>query len=64
MLLETDIISRVETYIRHPVFAGSDEVMEGVLEDLRDKAESRLISPEAFSRLCGLILDSPHFRMN
>jgi len=64
MLLETDIIARVEMYIRHPAFTGSDEVMEGVLEDLRDKAEARQIGHEAFERLRVLILDSPHFRMN
>ena len=39
MLLEATIVARVETFLRHPVFAGSDEVMAGVLEDLEAKAE-------------------------
>jgi len=64
LILEADIVDRVQTYVRHPVFAGSDEVMAGVLEDLEDKAEARQISPEAFARLRNLILGSPHFRMN
>ena len=64
MLLEAAIIARVETFLHHPVFAGSDEVMTGVLEDLEDKAEARLIRPETVARLRGLLLASPHFRMN
>lgn len=64
MFLESAVIARVETFIRHPAFAGSDEVMEGVLEDLEGKVEARQISPEAFARLRGLILASPHFRLN
>jgi hypothetical protein len=64
MILEAAVVARVESLIRHPAFAGSDEVMEGVLEDLEGKVEARVISPEAFARLRGLLLDSPHFRMN
>jgi len=64
MLLEADIIARVETFVRHPVFAGSDRVMEGVLEDLEDKAETRLITEATYARLRDLILHSPHFRNN
>jgi hypothetical protein len=64
MPLEATVVARVETFIRHPPFAGSDEVMEGVMEDLEVKVEAREISPEAFERLRGLILASPHFRMN
>jgi hypothetical protein len=64
MLLEATVIARVESFIRHPAFSGSDEVMEGVLEDLEGKVEARQISPEAFARLRGLLLASPHFRMN
>jgi hypothetical protein len=64
MLLEAAVVARVETFIRHPAFAGSDEVMEGVIEDLEDKVEARQISPEEFVRLRGLLLASPHFRMN
>jgi hypothetical protein len=64
MLLEATVVARVETLIRHPAFAGSDEVMEGVLEDLEDQVEARQISPQEFARLRSLILASPHFRMN
>ena len=64
MHIESAVVARVETFIRHPAFAGSDEVMEGVLEDLEGKVEARQISPEAFARLRDLILASPHFRMN
>lgn len=64
MSLEATIVARVETFLRHPTFAGSDEVMVGVLEDLAGKAKARQISPEAFDRLRELILASPHFRMN
>jgi hypothetical protein len=64
MLLEAIVVARVETFIRHPAFAGSDEVMEGVLEDLEGKVEAHQISREEFARLRGLLLASPHFRMN
>jgi hypothetical protein len=61
MLRESAIIARVETLIRHPAFAGSDGIMEGVLEDLQAKADARQISREAAERLRGLALASPHF---
>ncbi len=64
MCPESAIVARVETFIRHPAFDGSDEVMGEVLADLEDKAESGQIGREAFVRLRGLILESPHFRMN
>jgi hypothetical protein len=64
MFLEAAVVASVETLISHPAFAGSDEVMEGVLEDLEGKVEARQISHEEFSRLRGLLLASPHFRMN
>ena len=64
MILESDLIVRVETYIRHPAFAGSDEVMRTLLSDLESRLEDHQVSPEAFSRLRSMILDSPHFRMN
>jgi hypothetical protein len=34
MPLESTIIERVETLVRHPVFAGSDQTMDLILEDL------------------------------
>lgn len=64
MSLEATIVARVETFLHHPTFAGSDEVMIELLEDLAGKAEARQISPEAFDRLRERILASPHFRMN
>ena len=64
MLRETDIIARVETYVRHPVFEGSDEVMQDVLSDLEGKAGSHQISGTTYERLRDLILRSPHFRDN
>ena len=62
MILETTIIERVETYVRHPVFTGSDDVMRDVLDDLADKAVARQISEATHRRLRALILRSPHFR--
>lgn len=64
MLLESAIVARVQSFVCHPVFAGSAEVLEGVLEDLEDKAQARQISPEAFARLRDQLLASPHFRLN
>ena len=62
MLCEADIISRVETYIRHPVFAGSDAVLRDVLDDLEDKAQADQIGRETYRRLRDRILGSKHFR--
>lgn len=64
MICEADIIARVETYVRHPVFEGSDEVMQGMLEDLQGKVSRRQISGTTFDRLRELILHSRHFRDN
>jgi hypothetical protein len=38
MHLESTIIERVEIFLRHPTFAGSDGVMETVLADLESRA--------------------------
>lgn len=64
MTCEADIIARVETYVRHPVFRGSDEVLQDVLDDLTGKVEAREISGTTFERLRDLILESPHCREN
>ncbi len=64
MILEATIIERVETFARHPVFAGSAQLMEGVLEDLQCKVEAGQITDATYQRLRDLILGSPHFRMN
>jgi hypothetical protein len=64
MWLESTIIDRIETFIRHPTFARSDAVMETVLEDLESWACARQISQATFGRLRELILRSPHFARN
>ena len=64
MCHEATIIARVETYIRHPVFEGSAEVMRDVLDDLEGKASLQEISGTTLERLRDLILRSPHFRDN
>jgi hypothetical protein len=64
MRLETTIIERVETFIRHPTFAGSDGVMETVLDDLESRACAQQISRETYRMLREVILRSPHFPRN
>lgn len=64
MYLEPTIIERVETFVRHPVFQGSDEVMEDVLDDLEFRASVNQISQATYLRLGELILQSPHFVRN
>ena len=61
MPLESTIIERVETFVRHPVFAGSDKAMDLVLEDLEAMVEGGRIHPATYRRLRGMILRSPHF---
>jgi hypothetical protein len=60
MCLESTIIERVETVVRHPTFAGSDGVMETVLEDLESRACARQISQATYRMLREMILRSPH----
>ena len=64
MRLESTIIERVETFIRHPPFARSDAVMVTVLEDLESRACAHQISQATYLRLRELILRSPHFAPN
>ena len=64
MRLETTIIEQVEDFIRHPVFAGSDGVMETVLDDLESRACARQISQATYRMLREMILRSPHFSGN
>ena len=47
MHLESTIIERVETFVRHPVFAGSDKAMDLVLEDLEAMVEGGRIPRRA-----------------
>ncbi len=61
MHLESTIIDRVETFVRHPVFAGSDQTMDLVLEDLEAMVEGGRISQATYRRLRQMILRSPHF---
>ena len=61
MHLESTIIERVETFVRHPVFAGSDKAMDLVLEDLEAMVEAGRIHPATYRRLREMILSSPHF---
>jgi hypothetical protein len=60
MPLESTIVERIETLVRHPVFAGSDQAMDLVLDDLESLQRSGQIGPATYRRLCGMILRSPH----
>lgn len=61
MTTESSIIERVETFIRHPVFAGSDQAMGMVLEDLEAMAEAGRLGQATYRRLREMILNSSHF---
>jgi hypothetical protein len=60
MRLESTIIERVATFVRHPTFAGGDRVMEAVLGDLESRACAHQISQATYRRLREMILRSPH----
>ena len=60
MHLESTIIERVETLVRHPVFAGSDKTMNLIIADLRAMAEGGQIGEATYRKLRGMILRSPH----
>ena len=60
MCLESRIIERVETFVHHPVFAGSDQAMELVLDDLDAMVQGGQIGPVTYRRLREMILRSPH----
>jgi hypothetical protein len=61
MHLETTISDRVETFVRHPVFAGSDQAMDRVLGDLEAMERSGQIGQATYRELREMILRSPHF---
>ena len=61
MALESTIIERVETLVRHPVYAGSDRVMDLILHDLESLEQRGQIGQATYRRLRGMILRSPHF---
>jgi hypothetical protein len=60
MYIESDIVERVETFVRHPVYAGSDRAMDLVLDDLRSLERSGRIGQATYRRLFGMIVRSPH----
>jgi hypothetical protein len=61
MHVESTIIEHVETFVRHPVFAGSDKAMDLVLEELEAMVEGGRIQRATYRRLREMILRSPHF---
>jgi hypothetical protein len=60
MPLESAIIERVEILVRHPAFAGSDQTMDLVLDELESLERSGQIGQATYRRLRGMILRSPH----
>jgi hypothetical protein len=61
MHLESTITDRVETLVRHPVFAGSDKTMDLVLDDLELLERCGRIGQATYRALREMILRSPHF---
>jgi hypothetical protein len=61
MHLESTIIERVETHVRHPVFAGSNTAMDLIIADLKAMAEDGRIHQATYRKLREMILRSPHF---
>ena len=60
MRLESTIMERVETFVHHPVFTGSDQAMGLVLDDLETLERSGQIGQASYRRLREMILRSPH----
>jgi small nuclear ribonucleoprotein (snRNP)-like protein len=60
MRLESTIIERVETFVHHPVFAGSDRTMNLVLDELKSLERNGQIGQATYRRLREIILRSPH----
>jgi hypothetical protein len=60
MPLESTIIERVDTLVRHPVFAGSDQALNLVLDDLKSLKRSGQIGQQTYRKLREIILRSPH----
>jgi hypothetical protein len=58
---ESTIIERVETHVRHPVFAGSDKAMDLIIADLKAMVEGGRIHQATYRKLREMILRSPHF---
>jgi hypothetical protein len=60
MEVESAIIERVETYVRHPVFAGSDQTMDLAIADLQAMADGGRFHQATYRKLRAMILRSPH----
>ena len=60
MRLESTIIERVETFVHHPVFTGSDKSMGLVLDDLESLERTDQIAQATYRKLREMILRSPH----
>jgi hypothetical protein len=60
MRLESTIIERVETFVHHPVFTGSDKAMGLLLDNLESLERSDQIAQATYRRLREMILRSPH----
>ena len=60
MGLESTIIERVETFVHHPVYSGSDRAMDLVLDELASMERSGQIGQATYRRLREMILRSPH----
>jgi hypothetical protein len=60
MRLESTIIERVETFVHHPVFTGSDKSMGLVLDDLETLERGGQIAQATYRRLREMIMRSPH----
>jgi hypothetical protein len=64
MHIEPTIIEQVETYVRHPVFAGSDKAMDLIIADLQAMVECGRLRQATYRKLREMILRSPHFGSN
>jgi hypothetical protein len=60
MRLESTIIERVETFVHHPVFPGSDHALDLVLDELESLERSGQIGQPTYRRLREMIVRSPH----
>jgi hypothetical protein len=59
-LLESTITERVEPFVSHPVFAGSDQAMDLVLDDLESLERNGRIGQATYRAHREMILRSPH----
>jgi len=61
MHLEFTIVRLVETLVHHPVYSGSDEAMDLILEELGAMVEGGRIHHATYRKLREMILGSRHF---